>query len=666
MPRIDDIGAEWLAEEAGDMIEVIEHVTPVSFNEKTRYLPESVSSKPGYIDYSVTPYMREIVNCFDVDSPVRQVDLKKGVQVAYTTSVLESGMFYYLAHVKTRPMMYMTADKELADARMENNIITMLVQSDMMHIIRSSDVGNSRKTGKTKNHLQVEGGGYMVPFGANNANKMRQFSICVLFKDEIDGWPDIVGGEKAQGDPDELSDARCDAYPTTKKIFRGSTPLWLHNSKIEKAYLMGDQRKYQVRCRNPECGEMQEIRWSTKRGEPGGFKWEFDDAGTLIPQSVRWCCAKCDHPHYERDKRLLFAEEHGAKWVPTAIPKVPFRRSYHLPALYSSFKPWYECAAMWLEAFDPAAEKVLDIGKYQVFYNNILAEPFEKKGAKVTLTQVSAHRRTCYGFGTIPNNFANLHAKSKIMFLTCQADIHKSNIACAVMGWTVGGQCFLVDYWRFHVEKDGDDLRQKGHPVWQKLRAVVDEKKYVADDGTKYRINTTLVDAGDHNDVVVSFCGEWEAGVFPIVGRSRPAKNQRIREFNEFKTQLGTLGYTIIVDHYKDRLAPVLRRDWNEDEPQGPYHFNAPTDIEQDQLRELTREYLAEKTNEKGEVWTEWHRPGNAPNELWDLLVYGNAAVDIVANYVCTEVLEMEEVEWEAFWDFCRTNPSHFAREDPA
>ena len=27
--------------------------------------------------------------------------------------------------------------------------------------------------------------GYLIPFGANNADKMRSFSICVLLKDEI-------------------------------------------------------------------------------------------------------------------------------------------------------------------------------------------------------------------------------------------------------------------------------------------------------------------------------------------------------------------------------------------------------------------------------------------------------------------------------------------------
>jgi phage terminase large subunit GpA-like protein len=124
---------------------------------------------PGYLRYSVNPFMREIVDCFDIDSPVREVNLMKGVQITYTTA-LESGLLYYMAHVRSMPLMYMTADKELASARVENNILPMLQQSGLAHIIRSSDEGNSRKTGKTANHLQFEGGGYLVPFGARNAD----------------------------------------------------------------------------------------------------------------------------------------------------------------------------------------------------------------------------------------------------------------------------------------------------------------------------------------------------------------------------------------------------------------------------------------------------------------------------------------------------------------
>ena len=203
------------------------------------------------------------------------------------------------------------------------------------------------------------------------------------------------------------------------------------SSKIEAQYLRGDQRKYMVRCRR--CNYPQELRWHTKNpetGEVGGFVWETQE-GMLILESVRYLCQECGHPHSEYDKDKLFSPEEGAHWHPTARPAEEGIRSYHLPALYSpaGMKPWAACVSDYLKAFDFENNKVKDIGKFQVFYNNILAEPFEVMGNKIRFTSVSAHRRPVYRCGEIPNDFAMAYCGSKILFLTCQVDVHKNNLA---------------------------------------------------------------------------------------------------------------------------------------------------------------------------------------------------------------------------------------------
>lgn len=655
---IHAIGSDWVIDEVEALTDHIIRVKPSEYNEATRYLPESVTSIPGYIRYSVNPYMREIVDCFDIDSPVREVNLKKGVQITYTT-VLESGLLYYIGHVGTLPVMYLTADKELAKARIENNVIPMINQSGLAHVIRSSDTGNSRKTGKTADHIQWAGGGYLVPFGAKNADKMRSYSIAVMLKDEIDAWPDTVGKD---GDPDSLSDDRCSGYWERRKIFRGSTPLILQSSKIQKAYLRGDQRVYRVLCKS--CGFPQQLRWETtdkETGVVGGFMWETEE-GVLIPESVRYCCQNCGHEHYEYDKERLFSEDHGAHWHPTARPVEPGVRSYHLPALYSpiGMQPWSKCVLSYLDGFDPVARKVRDIGKYQVFYNNILAEPFEILGSKIRFTQVSSHRRAVYRMGQIPNQYTMKHSGSPVLFLTCTVDVHKQNLAVAVMGWTVGFRCYLIDYWRIETDGDLADLSDQG---WQRLREIIEEKEYTADDGQRYRILITLVDAGYNNQTVTEFCADYTSGVVPVLGRDRPAKNQSIREFAEFTTQAGTLGYRVTVDHYKDRIAPVLRREWTEEEgDQREYHFNAPVDTTDQQLKELTVETRREKTDPNGGVSFVWYRPGNARNELWDLLCYGHAAVEIVAFNICIQFFELDTIEWDRFWQYAEDNPGVFGR----
>ena len=133
MGQLAVVGADWLADTIEEMADHIEHVGPVAYNEAHRYLPQGVSPRPGYIRYDLFPYLVEIIECFDPMSPVREVNLMKGVQVGYTT-LLESVLFFYIGHIKTAPAMFITADKELATMRVENNILPMLNESDMGHL----------------------------------------------------------------------------------------------------------------------------------------------------------------------------------------------------------------------------------------------------------------------------------------------------------------------------------------------------------------------------------------------------------------------------------------------------------------------------------------------------------------------------------------------------
>jgi len=663
MIELNKIGADWLHDKVDEMADSIHRMSPVKFNEENRYLPQGVSPRPGYIRYDLFPFLREIIDCFAPESPVREVNLMKGVQTGYTT-LLESIMFFYMVHVKTKPMMFLTADKELASGRVENNIIPMINESGFAHLIRSADEGNNRKTGKTKDFIQWDGGGFMIYNGAMNASKMRQYSVPIMFKDELDGWKMEVGKD---GNSDVLTDARLSAYWNTRKILRGSTPL-TKPSMIHEAYNMGDHRKYLVLCH--ACSLPQNLTMN-HRDEAnniiGGYKWDLED-GRLIEDSVRYCCKNCGHEHFEYNKEKLFASESGAHWHPTAESKVSNVRSYHLPSFYSpyGFRPWSKCVQDYLTSYDPEKREIRSVSKHQEYYNNTLGVPYSAPGSNIRFTQVSGHRRQCYRFGEIPNEFATKFSGSKIMFLTAQVDVHKSNLAVSVFGWCKESRSYLIDYWRFERDKDDEDCRELYHPVWQRLRDLIESKNYEADDGTTYRIATTLIDAnGEANATVIKFCSDYTAGVYPIVGSAIVSRNQKIKEFDTFKTKLGTEGVRIIVDHYKNNMAPVLRRDWNEEDDQGPYHFNAAVDVTDDQLKELTVEKLREKIDEKGNITKFWHRPHNAPNELWDLLVYAHASVDYFAYNICIQRFELDEVDWDKFWVYIAENGDIVCRVDP-
>lgn len=105
----------------------------------------------------------------------------------------------------------------------------------------------------------------------------------------------------------------------------------------------------------------------------------------------------------------------------------PEHRSYHISALYSpvGMFPWDAIVRDWIEAWDEDNRTVRDVGLLQEFYNNILGEPFEVQGARVSFSAVSSHRRAVYRAGEIPNKYAAQYSGSPVLFVTCQVDVHK-------------------------------------------------------------------------------------------------------------------------------------------------------------------------------------------------------------------------------------------------
>ena len=302
--------SEWLAEQFDALTTELVELTPSQWAEQRRYLPASVTSQPGLYSFDLTPYLREILDCLGTESPIRHVILMKGVQIGATSGVLENALGYLIDQVRDAPAMLLTADAELARLRLEHHILPMLQHSGLGDLITTSDEGNKRKTGKTQQRLEWAGGGYAILFGAKNANKLRSSPVKMLFRDEVDGYPMIVGKD---GDPMRLSEDRTAAFEGGRKIFDTSTPLIKGQSQVETQFKRGDQRYYYVRCL--KCGASQRLRWKRTNkdtGEVTGIAWEMD-SGRLALGSVRYLCKECGHAHREEDKRQLFAPENGAE-----------------------------------------------------------------------------------------------------------------------------------------------------------------------------------------------------------------------------------------------------------------------------------------------------------------------------------------------------------------
>lgn len=633
---------DWMISQILALPTLHEKIQPSDWAEKTRYLPPHVTARPGFYRYEAAPFLREIVDCLSPYSPVEIVDYMKGVQIGATVGVLENGIGYYIEHVKDAPMMLMSTDADLVKLRVEKYIIPMLEHSDLYHLIQSNDSRNPRKTGLKESSIEWLGGGFLLTFGANSPGKLRSTSIMVLLEDEIDSYATRAGKD---GKPGALAEDRTTTYEHRRKIFRISTPL-LDPSPINEGFLSGDRRLYMVPCKG--CGKYQSLKWDgvdRKTGNAWGMRWKTTSAGLLVPGSTRYLCKFCQHEHRHADVSYWYRDggRHCA-WEPTADPDQQNHRSYHTPAYYSSFESWDKQVIKYLRSYDPTANRVKDLELHQQFYNNVLGSPYRAVGEKLSKQRVQLHRRMEYHEKMVPNKLAIEETGHPIYALTLAVDVHKSHLDVLVMG--MGHN--RIGYGIEHRVIEGDCTSLDNEP-WVELKKMIDTKQYASDDGKVYPIAISLIDAGYNSDLAYGFSAPYAAGVFPIMGRATPQKNAVVKEFQPFVSKLGTTGYNIVVDLYKDRCASALRRERPDSGALGLNHLNFPQEFTDRFFDELCKEYKREVVNARTgqRVGFEWYRPGggNAPNEGWDLLVYCCAGYDMVVADVCLRLLEMEVVE---------------------
>ena len=642
--------SEWLESQIESIPENINRIKPSEWAESRRYLPPTVTPIPGLYKYDVCPALREIVDCMDACSPIREVSFMKGAQIGATVGVLENTIGYAIDVLRSSPAMMVTADNDLAKLRIQNYIVPMIQQSGLTGHIQSGDTLARGKVGKTDRKIEWIGGGFLVSVGAINQNKLRSLTVQYLLLDEIDVFPQVTG---KQGDSVKLAEARAKAYYNTRKILKLSTPLIKGTSRIEREFLRGDQRYYHVPC--IKCGEYQILEFQGRdknTGDSWGLVWEMDEYNIVQAGSVRYICKFCKHPHTNSDKTIMFP---AGVWKPEARAISPEIRSYHLNALYAppSMYPWEAIVNDWLNCWDVYHDRARDVELLQEFYNNNLGRSFVNYGEGVSFNRVNEHRRNAYQFGQVPNEAHCIKcAGGSVVLLTCAVDVHKSFLAVAVYGWCTGARCYVIDYWHFK----GDCEQVEDGDTWGRLSDLLENKIYTSDNGREYRIALTLIDAGWSNDLVCGFCSQYAASVYPIKGSDFKA-TKTIREFREFTTTLGTRGYVVNVDLYKDRYAAILKRRWRGDTLQPNSHYNVPSDMTDKQLRELTVENKQPRIDARTgkRLGYEWFRPSNARNELWDLTVYNAAALDMVAYDICFNMVGIEFVNWLEFWQLCET-----------
>lgn len=582
--------------------------------ESKRILPKGLTSRPGPFRFAESEPMREPADCMSESSPIREVAIMKGAQVAGTVAVLEN-FLGYMIDICPGPTMALTGDAAMADVWMEKRVDPMLESAGLRSkIFAQVKKKHGHNTGDTKSAKEFPGG-FLLSYGPRSGSKLRSNAIQYLLLDEEDAYPQSVGKE---GDPISLAIRRTDTFESSRKILHISTPLEMGSSRIYAAYLAGDQRKYYVPCK--KCGYMQALQWG-----PEHLQYKTNEHGRLDYDSVRYKCESCGDLWTNADKAYFLPR---GEWRATAEASKRNYRSYHLSSLYSSpgARSWESIVEEWLLAKD-------DPPKLKTFVNTVLGEPWEERSSAPDHARIMIRRDLePYASETLPTSVSPL-------VVTLGADVQEDRIEAEIVAWSPGKLSASVSY---HIlEGDTSDLQGR---AWRGLDALLSQEH------GGLPISLALIDAGFRTSTVYQYCEGYSSGVLPCMGESAQSYGKRLfalRDVPGYATQR----VDIQTSQLKGELYGYLQRGYPQEGtefPPGYCHF--PADYPERYFLQLTAEKRVPEKLRSGATRWVWKLPGGKRNEALDCRVYAMAALYVLAGQVSDEVSPDSPISWDSFW----------------
>ncbi|WP_241331188.1 phage terminase large subunit family protein [Burkholderia cenocepacia] len=552
---------------------------------KYAVLSRETSAQTGR--FRAFPYQNGIMDAV-TDPTVETITVQKSARVGYT-KILDHVAGYFI-HQDPSPMLVVQPRVEDAEDYSTTEIEPMLRDTPVIAEI----VGDlKRKDAKQKILKRVFRNGSSISFvGANSPGGFRRITARIVSFDEVDGYP--VQGAGKEGDQIKLGIKRTESF-WNRKIILGSTPTVKGYSRIEKSFENSDQRRYHVPC--PHCGEYQVLEWGGP-DTPHGMKWDKDENGVGLPDTVYYVCRHNGCIIHDVDKPDMV--ERG-EWRASK----PFNghAGFHIWAGYSLFPnaSWRNLVAEWLEVKDDPLAR-------QTFINLVLGETYEDRGDRALKEDRLAARAEVWS-AEVPDGVA---------VLTAGVDTQGDRFEVEVIGWGRNEESWSVAYEVIEGDMETPD-------PWDRLDAFLKRIWHRAD-GRGFEIMAVCHDSGgNHTQKVYEFSKArlgrrvWAIkGESAVAGRRNPVwptKKPTRKTRSSFRPVI--IGVNSAKDTVRNRLHV---------EAPGPGYMHFPTDRDINYYAQLTSERQVRKVS-GGQVYKVWELPPGRANEALDCRVYGYAAL---------------------------------------
>lgn len=435
----------------------------------------------------------------------------------------------------------------------------------------------SRDSGNTILHKRFAGG-HLTMIGANAPSALASRPIRVVLCDEVDRYPASAGTE---GDPVNLAIKRTATFHN-RRIALTSTPTIKGISRIERAYLGSDQRRYIVPC--PHCGHRHTLQWCN-------VHWINDD-----PSTATMACPECGGVIEEKHKSVMLAR---GEWI--ADRPCKGIAGFHINELYSPWRRWSDVVADFLSA--KQSPETL-----KTWVNTSLGETWEEQAERYDPESLMT-RRENYTASSLPHG---------ILYLTAGVDVQDDRLEAEVIGWRQDARDVPPESWGIEYRViHGDPARTD---VWSDLDAFLLEN-WTTEDGRTLRVGAVCVDSGGHHTAQVYAYCEARRGrrVYAVKGLNgpRPIWKPRAARSKKYSADVWHVGSDTAKDAWYSRLRTT---------DVGPGYCHFPISYDKAYFDGLTAEQIRTKYS-KGHPVREWFLPSGRRNEPLDIRAYGLAAL---------------------------------------
>lgn len=549
------------------------HLSVSEWADSYRVLSREASAEPGAWRTDRVPYIRGILDAVS-DPHIERVVVMSSSQAGKSEVLLN--VIGFFMHQDPAPMMLVQPTIGEAEQFSKTRIAPMLRDTpalrDSVRDPRSRDAGNTLL-------VKEYSGGHLTIVGANAPSGLAAKPIRVVLFDEVDRYPSSAGTE---GDPIQLATRRTATF-WNRKLVMVSTPTLKGFSRIESAYMEGDQRVYEVPCW--KCGAFQRLLW-------GRLLWPKGDAAR-----ANYACGYCDAPWSESQK--LPALRPG-RWVPTAEGDGR-TASFHVSALYSPFVRWADLASEWATS-QGSPERL------QVFVNTLLGECWDATGGGLSADTLRS-RVEAYA----DEDGVAVDVPDGVGVLTAGIDVQADRLEVVVRGWGAGEESWLIAR-RIIL---GDPAQAD---IWDQLDALL-SSHWTHAGGRPLTIGATCIDSGYMTDQVYRFCKpRYSRRIYATKGSSAPGKPvvpKRPSTNNKGGVRLFVLG----TDAAKDVLYARLRI-----QSPGPGYVHLNSDADEDYAAQITAE-RAERVKSGGQWVRRYVVDAHRRNEVVDCEVGAYAAL---------------------------------------